>query len=129
MEKRALKAKLLEDLPKNYEKELEFCRNLEPEVIEPEILDNQLLELKARENELLKELANQKVELLNSLVESIQMRYGPSLKNDMEITKAKLDIEQVKAQYVTIYLVIELLDIMPLFKHQIPFRFILCFTG
>lgn len=101
MEKRALKAKLLEDLPKHYEKELEFCRNLEAEVIEPEILDNQLLEVKTRENELLKEMANKKVELLNSLVESLEMRYGPSLKNDMEFTKAKFDIEQVKAQYVT----------------------------
>lgn len=90
----------MEELPKHYEKELEYCRNLEPEIVEPDILDNQLLDVKAREKELLTELASKKVELCNALVECIEMRYGPDQKNDMEFTKAKYQVEQVKAQYV-----------------------------
>lgn len=98
VEKRALKAKVVADLPKHYEKELEFCRKMEPEIINPDILDNQLLDLKAREKELLTELAHKKVELCDAYKECIEMRYGPEQLDDSELTKAKLKIEQVKAQ-------------------------------
>lgn len=98
VEKRALKAKVLEELPKQYEKELEFCRKMKPEVIKPEILDNQLLDLMAREKELLTELAVKKVELCETLKDCVEMRFGPDQKNDIELTKSKFSVEQVKAQ-------------------------------
>lgn len=98
VEKRSLKAKVLEALPKYYEKELEFCRKMEPEVINPEILDNQLLDLKAREKEMLTELARKKVELCETWKDCIEMRYGPEEKNEAELTKSKFALEQVKAQ-------------------------------
>lgn len=98
VEKRALKTTILEELPKHYEKELEFCRKLEPEVFEPQILDRQLLDLKSREKDLLTELAAKKVELCKALEECTEIRFGPNQKNDSELTKAKFEVEQVKAQ-------------------------------
>lgn len=98
VEKRALKAKVLEELPKRYEKELEFCRKMEPEIINPEILDNQLLDLKAHEKELLTELAGKKAELCETLKECAELRFGLDQQNDAELTKSKFSIEQVKAQ-------------------------------
>lgn len=89
---------MLEELPKQYEKELEFCRKMKPEVIKPEILDNQLLDLMAREKELLTELAVKKVELCETLKDCVEMRFGPDQKNDIELTKSKFSVEQVKAQ-------------------------------
>lgn len=98
VEKRALKAKVLEELPKYYEKELEFCRRMEPEIINPEILDKQLLDLKAREKEQLAELARSKIELCDECKKGIEMRFGPNEAINSELTKAKFKIEQVKAQ-------------------------------
>lgn len=86
------------ELPKYYEQELEFCRNLEPDIVEPEILDNQLLESKAHEKALLVELADKKVELCNALVECIEMRFGSDQQHDMELKKGKFQVEQVKAE-------------------------------
>lgn len=98
VEKRALKAKVLEELPKTYEKELDFCRKMEPEVMNPEILDNQLLDLKAREKEMLTELAVKKVELCEKLRDCVEMRFGPDQRSELELIKSKFGVEQVKAQ-------------------------------
>lgn len=98
VEKRALKAKILEDLPKHYEKELQFCRNMEPEILEPEILDRKLLNLKQREQELVTEIAVKKADLCKALNEAIELRFGSSLENHSKLIKAKISVEQVKAQ-------------------------------
>ncbi|XP_055323758.1 uncharacterized protein LOC129578743 [Sitodiplosis mosellana] len=100
VEKRALKVKVLEELPKKYEKELEFCRKMEPEVINPEILDNQLLDLRAREKEMLTELAVKQVELCETLKDCVEMRFGPDQKSEVELTKSKFAVEQLKAQLI-----------------------------
>lgn len=97
VEKRALKAKVLEDLPKYYEKELQFCRNMEPEILEPEILDKKLLDLKKREQELVTDLAGKKVDLCKALNEAIDIRFGPTQENRSKLMKSKFSVEQVKA--------------------------------
>lgn len=98
IEKRALKQKLLEELRKQYEKELEMCRQIEPEIDESTALDREILVLKAREKEMVDDLRREKKELCEALVECAEMRFGPSLENDLKITKAKFGVEQVKAQ-------------------------------
>lgn len=100
VEKRALKAKVLENLPKYYEKPLEFCRNLEPEILNPEILDKQLVDLKAREQELVAELAAKNAELCETLNEAVELRFGPTQEDSSKMIKSKIEVEQVKAQYV-----------------------------
>lgn len=100
VEKRSLKAKVLEELARNYQKELAVWQSMEPEVINPEILDHQLLDLKAMEKELLTELAVKKIELCNTWKECIELRFGEDQKNEIELTKAKIAVERVKAQYV-----------------------------
>lgn len=98
IEKRALKSKVLEDLPKQYEKELEFCRQLEREVDESAALDKELLELKAREKQMVDELVREKTELCETLVECAEKRFGQALESDLKMTKAKMGVEQVKGQ-------------------------------
>lgn len=71
---------------------------MEPEIINPGILDNQLLDLKAREKELLTDLAGKKVELCETLKECVDIRYGPDQKNRSELSKAQAGVEEVKAQ-------------------------------
>lgn len=97
-EKRALKLKVLEELPKQYEKELELCRQIDSEIDESAALDNEILELKAREKEMIDDLVREKMELCETLVECAEMRFGPSLESGLQITKAKFGVEQVKAQ-------------------------------
>lgn len=89
---------MLEELAKQYGPELEYCRKLPPEVIEPEILDKELLEVKTKQKELTNELARKKLELCKELVECVEIRLGPNQENDMKLTKAKSGVEQVKAQ-------------------------------
>lgn len=98
VEKRALRTKLLDELPKLYNKELEFCRKMEPEVIDANIFDSQLMDLKALEKELLTELATKKEALCETLVDCIHLRFGPDEKNASELIKAKVSLERVKAQ-------------------------------
>lgn len=98
IEKRALKLKVLEELPKQYEKELEFCRQIEPEIDESASLDKEMLELKVREKEMVDDLVREKTELCETLVECAEMRFGPSLENDLKIAKTKFGVAQVKAQ-------------------------------
>ncbi|XP_031625680.1 uncharacterized protein LOC116342297 [Contarinia nasturtii] len=100
VEKRALKAKVLDELPKSYSKELEFCRKMVPEVIEPDIFDSQIMDLNAREKDLFTELAANKVALCETLVDCIELRFGPYEKNTSELTKAKISVERVKAQLI-----------------------------
>lgn len=71
---------------------------MDPDVTNPEILDSKLLDLKAHEKELLTELAIKKVELCEILKNCAEMRYGPVQKNDIDLTKSKFAVEQVKAQ-------------------------------
>lgn len=98
IEKRALKEKFLEELPKQYEKELNFCRQITPEIDASTALDKEMLELKTREKEMVDALGRDKMELCETLVECAEIRFGPSLVNDAKITKAKFGVEQVKAQ-------------------------------
>lgn len=97
-EKRALKLKVLEELPKQYEKELALCREIDVEIDESAALDKEILELKKREKEMMDDLVRKKTELCETLVECADLRFGPSLENDLKITKAKIGVEQVKGQ-------------------------------
>ena len=97
-EKRAIQKKLLEELPKQYEKQLELCRQIEPEIDESVALDQELLELKAREKEMVDDLVQKKTELCETLLECAEKRFGPNLESDLKITKAKLGVQQVKGQ-------------------------------
>lgn len=97
-EKRALKLKALEELPKQYEKELELCRQIDAEIDESAALDKEILELKMREKDMIDDLVREKTELCEKLVECADLRFGPSLESGLKITKAKFGVEQVKAQ-------------------------------
>lgn len=93
-----MKSKVLEELPKQYEKELEFCRQLEREVNESAILDRELLELKTREKRMIDDLVREKTELCETLVDCAEKRFGLTLESDLKMTKAKIGVEQVKGQ-------------------------------
>lgn len=90
--------KVLEELPKQYEKELEFCRQIEPEIDESASLDKEMLELKAREKQMVDDLMRDKTELCETLVECADKRFGPNLESDLKITKTQFGVGQVKAQ-------------------------------
>lgn len=90
--------KVLDELPKQYEKELELCHQINSEIDESAALDKELLELKQREKEMVDALVREKTELCETLVECADMRFGPRLESDLKITKAKFGVEQVKAQ-------------------------------
>lgn len=98
LEKRALKAKIFEDLPKQYEKELELARQVDKEVDESAALDKELLELKAQEKQMLDDLARDKTELCETLVKCAEIRYGQTLESDLKMTKAQIGVGQVKGQ-------------------------------
>lgn len=88
----------MEDLPKQYEKELELSRQIDREVDESAALDNELLELKAREKHMVDDLGREKTELCETLVVCAEKRFGPTLESDLKMTKAKIGVEQVKGQ-------------------------------
>lgn len=91
IEKRAVVKNLLEDISQQYGKELELCRRKLKLVLEIKALEKE-------QEELLDKCVRILMELCELRVKFAVCKFGPSLKNDPELAKAKFDVENLMAQ-------------------------------
>lgn len=78
-----------------------MIKTIEPEVINPKILDDQLYELKEQENGLSVELAAKKVELCKVLKECAEFKYGKEQKRNVDLMQVNATMDEVKTKSVT----------------------------
>lgn len=71
---------------------------MEPEVVNPQILDGQLLELSARERELTVELAVKKAKYCQLLKECVDLKFGDEQQKEAELNNLNVTLCQAKAE-------------------------------
>lgn len=76
---------------------LEFAQNFDEKTLKPELLDNKVVELENRRQQLSVELINAKKRSVEKLKECAEMKFGPRQESVAKLIEENAAREQIKA--------------------------------
>lgn len=98
-EQKALCEKIFEQIESKYKEELQYIQNMDPKVLDSTALDQELLEAKQRENQLIDELAEKEAQLCATLEQCTELKVdNPDLIKSMQLVHESASKHEGRAE-------------------------------